>query len=83
MEIDKHTSYSEKSLYSKLVAAGIEVSNHESDLYFPVNDKTRGIVREFKSQKCQNIKTFTSNIDGKRMYSASFMFDPFWEKHGM
>ncbi len=69
-----------ESLYRKLVDAGIEVSNHESDLYFPVNDKTREIVKEFKSK---NITAFKSNIDGKLMYEAPFMFEPFWEKRGM
>lgn len=68
------------SLYKKLVDAGVEVSNNESDLYFPANDRTREIVKEFKSK---NITEFKSNITGGKMYEAPFMFDPFWEKRGM
>lgn len=63
------------TLYQALIAAGIECSNWQSDLYFAVNDKTRKILKNYPNQ-CRSI--FKSNIDGKMMFDCAFAFDPFW-----
>ena len=55
-----------KSIYEQMKDAGVEVDNHESDLYVPVNDVTRPLVAgyEFKN----NVTTFSSNIDHAQWY---------------
>lgn len=66
-----------ESIYSQVVAAGIEHANHESDLYIPVTDQTRTILAtwEFK----ENVTTFRNNIDSKLWYDLPFAYLPFWE----
>lgn len=66
------------SLYQMLVSAGIEVSSHASDLYFPVTEESRRILERYEFK--QNVTTFRNNIDGKLWYDAPFAFDPFWEE---
>lgn len=67
------------SLYTDLVAAGIEVSNHESDLYFPSSPESRAILFNYDLES-KNATCFRSNIDGKTWIDVPFAFDPFWEK---
>lgn len=67
------------SLYKELVAAGVEVSNHESDLYVPITPETTAILDRFPLQK-GNATTFKSNTDGAMMFDVPFAFDPAWEK---
>lgn len=66
------------TLYKTLIAAGIECSNWQSDLYFPVTEQTKDILARFPRQKA-NATTFKSSIDGKLIYDVPFAFDPFWE----
>lgn len=67
------------SLYTTLVEAGVEVSNWQSDLYFPINDTTRQILASFPKEK-SIAKTFMSNDTKKLTYEVPFAFDPYWEK---
>jgi hypothetical protein len=68
-----------KSLYQDLVEAGVEVSNWQSDLYFPITPQTTGILRRHPEQR--KIRTmFTSGVTGKRTYEVPFAYDPFWER---
>lgn len=62
------------TLFEKIVAEGINHFNHESDLYVPVNDKTREILMEFPDQP---VSIFYSNIDNRKWFSCDFAFDPF------
>lgn len=64
------------TIYEELNAAGIECSNWQSDLYFPVTDQTRVILRNHPNQ---TRSTFKSNIDGCMMYECPFAFDPYWD----
>ena len=66
------------SLYTALTEAGIEVSNWQSDLYFPVNDTTRQILAGFPKEK-SIASVFTSNDTKKPTYEVPFAFDPYWE----
>jgi hypothetical protein len=66
----------ELSLYEELVAAGIETDNHESDLYFPMNEQSTAILKA-RGMKC---KTFVSQIDNKRWYEEPFGYKPFWDR---
>jgi hypothetical protein len=64
------------SLYTDLIEAGIKVSNHESDLYCPVNEQTRELLKK------HNLKgsMFKNRVEGGYWFDVPFQFDPFWEK---
>lgn len=63
------------TLYQELKAAGCEIDNHESDLYFRATKEAEAIMRK---HPC-NARRFVSQIDGALWWEAPFMFDPFWE----
>lgn len=67
------------SLYTDLIEAGVKVSNHASDLYFPRNAQTMEILVRHPLQRV-NATVFKSNIDGVMTYDVPFAFDPFWER---
>ena len=73
------------SLYEQLQAAGVDCSNWQSDLYFPVTDQTREIVRQCLANGTIQSRPgiFRSNIDGRLMFDAAFQFDPYWQERGM
>ena len=63
------------SLYTDLIEANIKVSNHESDLYCPVNAETKALLAK------HDIKTateFKNQVEGGLWYDVPFLFDPFW-----
>jgi hypothetical protein len=64
------------SIYDEMKRHGVEIDNHESDLYVPVNKVTELIVGAYPF-KC-NVKKFKSNVDGKMWYDIPFAFEPFW-----
>lgn len=64
-------------LYDQMTAAGSIMDSHYSDLYVPVNDITRAIVRDYKYKK--NVTTFKCQIDGKVWYDIPFAYKPYWE----
>lgn len=68
-----------KTLYAELVAAGIPVAHHESDLYFPITEQTRAILEKYPLEK-GNATTFTNQVEGGRWYDVPFAFIPWWEK---
>jgi hypothetical protein len=68
-------------LIDVLISHGIEISSHESDLYFPVNDVTREILNDYPTNN-RNATTFTNNIDGKQWFDVPFAYLPFWHKKG-
>lgn len=65
------------SIYKQMIEAGVEISNHSSDLYVPVNDVTRAIVADYEF--ANNVTTFRSNVDGKQWYDIPFAFEPYWD----
>ena len=65
------------SIYTDLIEAGLDVSNWQSDLYVPVCDNSREILKKYPKQ---TRSTFKSNVDGLQMYELPFAFDPFWKK---
>lgn len=67
------------TLYEALVAAGVKVSNHCSDLYFEWTPESRKIMKEYPDKKGS---AFVSQdpADNKAVwYDVPFAFDPFWE----
>lgn len=67
-----------KTLYQIVLENGIEHCNHCSDLYLPVNDKTRKLILEYKYK--QNVTIFISRIDKKLWYDVPFAYDIYWKK---
>ena len=63
------------SLYTDLIQAGVEVGNWQSDLYAPVNETVKEIMKSYPKQPHS---TFKSNTDGKLWYDFAFAYDPFW-----
>ena len=68
------------STYQQMLDAGVECSNHESDLYVPVNDITTKIKDGYRFS--QSVTTFHCGITGELMYDFPFAYDPFWIKKG-
>lgn len=66
------------SLYTDLVAAGIKVSSHSSDLYFPVSDDSRKILSAYPIQK-GNATVFTNQVEGGLWFDVPFAYEPWWE----
>jgi hypothetical protein len=65
-------------LYQALIDAKIEVSNHESDLYFPVTAQTTAILLQFPLH-FNNATRFHDQRTGVLCYDVPFAYDPFWE----
>jgi hypothetical protein len=70
------------SLYADLIAAGVPVSNHESDLYFPDTPEALRILDLYPLEK-RNSKRFKNqrppNV-GELWVDVPFAFIPFWER---
>ena len=70
----------EESIYAKMLAAGVKIASHETDLYVPVNDITRGILADYKFKS--NVTTFTNQVEGGLWFDIPFAYLPAWEKKG-
>jgi hypothetical protein len=66
------------SIYQKAIALEIPTDQHESDLYMPVNNLSRRLVKEYEHR--QNVTTFKSQIDGQLWYEVPFAYDPWWDR---
>ncbi len=67
------------SLYGDLLAAGVPMDNHESDLYFPCTEQTRAILARFPySEKIAS--RFLDKTTGECWLDVPFAFLPWWEK---
>ena len=62
-----------ESVYDRMVMAGVEIDNHESDLYVPVNATTTKLL-SFLPQTLKITTTFRNNIDGEMWYEIPFAF---------
>jgi hypothetical protein len=63
-------------IYEQMKSAGVELANHESDLYVPVNAQTRAIVEQYEFKA--TVKTFTNRITGTLWFDIPFAYTPFW-----
>ena len=66
------------NLYMELVAAGIPIANHESDLYFPITEESTRILAKYPTSKA-NATMFTNQVEGGRWYDVPFAFTPWWD----
>lgn len=67
------------SLYAELKAAGLEMQNHESDLYVLVSETSTAILEKHPLEK-KNSSRFISKADGLYYYDVPFAYEPFWDK---
>lgn len=65
----------QQTVYQMLVAAGIPVENHYSDLYVQATPEALDIVRK-AGKRCES---FVHQIHGNRWLDIPFSFDPYWE----
>ena len=70
-----------KTLFQQVVEAEIPFDSHCSDLYVPVNEKTKALVAGFEFK--QNVTTFFSSIEKTLWYDIPFAYDPYWSARGM
>jgi len=70
-------SESKETLYDTIKAAGIEHSNHESDLYLPDTPEVRAILDRFPISK-GNAQRFTNQITKTSWIDVPFAFLPWW-----
>jgi hypothetical protein len=69
------------SLYADLMAAGIVIDNHESDLYFPKTPATEAILARHPDKKA--IATiFHHSGNGATWFDVPFAYLPYWEAKG-
>ena len=68
----------EKSIYLQLKEAGVQLDNHESDLYALVTDESKRILQSYKYKS--QVTTFKSEIDKKLWFDIPFAFEPYWER---
>ena len=66
----------EKSLYAECVRRNIPMANHESDLYIPVTEETRELIKHFG---CSH-STFTNQVEGGLWLDVPFAYLPWWER---
>ena len=68
----------EKTIYQALLEEECEISNHESDLYTPVDPVSIAILKDYPVHR-SNATTFICQITGRMMYDIPFAYDPFWK----
>lgn len=70
-----------RSIHQQMLAAGVEVDHHESDLYAKVTPESTRILEEAGIVvDGHNASTFTSQVDGERWYDLPFKYDTSWDK---
>lgn len=70
------------SLLDALVAAGIEVDHHESDLYVPSTPEAWRIIQTHDGGKwAKSATVFVSQIDQKQWIDVPFAYTPHFNKH--
>ena len=71
-----------KTLYQRLIDAGIETDNHQSDLYFLWSTESAAILGEDIGQYVGlDFTLFRSPTDRRVWCETPNAFDPFWETH--
>jgi len=67
-----------ENIHDEAKQLGVEIANHQSDLYIPVTPGTIALVSQYKFKNI--VKTFISRIDKKLWYDIPFAYTPFWDK---
>jgi hypothetical protein len=64
------------SLCTDLMAAGIPIDSHESDLYCLATPEARALIGRAGHY---SVTRFRSTIDGRDWYEIPFAFEPWWQ----
>ena len=67
-----------EDIYRAMKNAGVEISSHESDMYCPVNDCTKKIVKAYTYKG--NVTVFHNQTDNALWYDVPFAYQPWWNK---
>lgn len=75
-------------IFNEVKELGINFDSHYSDLYIPVNDQTRELVKKYLSSPIDGkpnhcVSTFYSNLEsekGQLWYDLAFQYLPYWEE---
>jgi len=65
-----------KTIFEEIKEAGVEISNWQSDLYFPKNATTDAIVNKYRGS--YYIGLFRNNKDNQLWYDIPMAYDPYW-----
>jgi len=65
----------EESLYQDVLNRGIPHDNHYSDLYIPVTDETKALIKKHDI----HATTFVNQVEGGLWFDCAFQFTPYWE----
>jgi hypothetical protein len=69
-----------KSLYRRLVEAGLKTDHHEADLYVERTEASLAIIEQFKDEGgLVSPATFVSQVERTPWIDLPFQYDPFWE----
>jgi hypothetical protein len=66
-----------KTIFEEIKESGVEISNWQSDLYFPKNPITDKIVNSHRGE--YYIGMFRNNNDNELWYEIPMAYDPYWE----
>lgn len=66
------------SLYGDLLAAGVPMANHESDLYFKDTPESRAILAKYP-YSAKIASRFRNQRNDEIWWEAPFAFLPWWE----
>lgn len=67
------------TIYADMIAAGILVDNHESDLYVPDTKEAREILAKHGNTSATVFLNEAPPHVGERWIDIPFMFEPFWK----
>lgn len=67
-----------QELWDTVQREGVPYDSHASDLYIPVNNRTRQLIQGYQFQA--NVTTFINNHDRLRWYDIPFAYVPYWDK---
>ncbi len=74
----KHHSTDQKpNIFHAVLSSGTPYASHETDLYIPVNEKTRKLIEDYEFKS--NVTTFTNQVEGGIWYDIPFAYLPAWD----
>jgi len=74
--------HSTESVHQAMLALGVPMANHESDLYVPALPRVWAVLKAFPTQYA-NARTFINQADphkGQTWIDIPFAFEPWWEQ---
>ena len=76
----KTESITHKSLYERMVEAGVKIDHHYSDLQVESTETTRAIIAVFKKEGICPLHTENFISEGVPWIEIAFMYDPHFNR---